>query len=147
MRTSVAASWSFMLHRSKVVANGDRAPSHRLSPGNVRATYQDFRVEAMGLEPTNFLTASHMFGVREGSSSAATGALPGTIVQSRSDRFSGIRPRCLHNCSHSVTPVSPKSRVKVHKRRSRMRGGVGDPSAFGEGGFPLEPHDARSPGV
>jgi hypothetical protein len=59
-----------------------------------------FRVEAMGLEPTNLLTASHILGVREGSSSADTGSLPGVIVQSRSDRFSGIRSRCLHNCLH-----------------------------------------------
>ncbi len=58
----------------------------------------------MGLEPTNLLTASHILGVREGSASAATGALPGTIVQSGSDPFSGIRPRCLHNCLHSVVP-------------------------------------------
>jgi hypothetical protein len=69
------------------------------TPGQM---YSDlgFPVEAMGLEPTHLLTASHISGVREGSASTATGALPGTIVQSRSDPFSGIRPRCLHNCLH-----------------------------------------------
>ena len=71
----------------------------------------------MGLEPTNLLTASHILGVREGSASAATSALPGTIVQSGSDPFSGIRPRCLHNCLHLKSARLPASRV----RRGRSR--------------------------
>jgi hypothetical protein len=76
-----------------------------------RGSNMGLLVEVMGLEPTNLLTASHILGVREGSASAATGALPGTIVQSRSDPFSGIRPRCLHNCLHFESPRLRASRA------------------------------------
>jgi hypothetical protein len=78
----------------------------RQTPGQ---NYSDlgFRVEAKGLEPSNLLTASHIFGVQEGSSSAVIGVLPGSSVQSCSDPFSGIRSRCLHNCLHSLPPSFP----------------------------------------
>jgi hypothetical protein len=70
-------------------------------------------VEAMGLEPTNLLTASHVSGVREGSAAAAIGALPGISVQRSSHRFSRIRPRCLHNCLHFPISIFPKSTAQL----------------------------------
>ena len=92
------------------------------------------RAEREGFEPSDLLTASHILGVREGSLSATTGALPGIIVQHRSDRFSGIRPRCLHNCLHFSGPAFPRPLSnRVHRRRS-LRGSAG---SLQERGRPL----------
>src|ERR1017187_2813491 len=48
----------------------------------------DNGVEAKGLEPSNLLTASHILGVRDGSSLAVTCALPGIIC---SEPFSPVQ--------------------------------------------------------
>jgi hypothetical protein len=62
-------------------------------------------VEAKGLEPSNLLTASHIFGVRESSPEDITGSLPGSIVQGCSGPFIRIWLRCLHGCLHFGGPI------------------------------------------
>ena len=60
-------------------------------------------VEAMGLEPTNLLTASENLEVRGSSFQVTTGALPGLLIQGSSEQSGEICPRCLHRCLHFRT--------------------------------------------
>ena len=49
-------------------------------------------VEAMGLEPTNLLTANEIPRVQEGSLQAPIGALPGISIRSSSERSEKSAP-------------------------------------------------------
>jgi hypothetical protein len=104
----------------------------------------DFLVEAMGLEPTNILTASDISDVHGRSFWAITAFLPGFSVQGG---FKAVREdlsRCLHNCLHFLTgsrPTAPglsRRHVCCRVRRSQVvpvpRRGKAEPDTSDETG-------------